>query len=172
MGKMRTAFGLGRADQRLIVEAAVALLVARLRSALPFRIVARQLGGIVAPHMTPTIPKLVPTPASRPVPNSDEDAIQAVRWAIRMTAPSMPFRAVCLQQAIAARAMLDRRGIASVLHLGVSSAAGSPKNAALEAHAWLDAGGLWVTGYPVDPALTEVGRFVRRPGERSASARG
>ncbi|WP_416366352.1 lasso peptide biosynthesis B2 protein [Sphingomonas aurantiaca] len=31
----------------------------------------------------------------------------------------MPFRTLCLQQAIAARTMLARRGIDSVLHLGV-----------------------------------------------------
>ena len=46
--------------------------------------------------------------------------------------------------------------IGNVLHLGVRD----PTGMALEAHAWLDAGGLNVTGYPVDPALTEVARFV------------
>jgi len=50
----------------------------------------------------------------------------------------------------------ERRGIDSVLHLGVRD----PTRTGLEAHAWLDAGGLNVTGYPVDPALTEVARFV------------
>lgn len=71
----------------------------------------------------------------------------------------MPFRTACLQQAIAARAMLRRRGIGSVLRLGV----GDPSGALLEAHAWLDAGALAVTGYPVDRALTEVGCFVCEP---------
>lgn len=52
--------------------------------------------------------------------------------------------------------MLERRGIGSVLHLGVRD----PIWGALKAHAWLDAGGLNVTGYPVDPALTKGGRFV------------
>jgi len=68
----------------------------------------------------------------------------------------MPFRVLYLQQAIAARAMLAQREIESVLHLGVRD----PTGTALEAHAWLDAGGLNVPGYPIDPAPTEVGRFV------------
>ncbi|TCQ02327.1 hypothetical protein [Sphingomonas sp. PP-CC-3A-396] len=41
--KLLTASGLTRVDQRLIVGASAALLVARLRSLLPFRILARQL---------------------------------------------------------------------------------------------------------------------------------
>lgn len=82
--------------------------------------------------------------------------IFAVRWAIGAVAPWLPFRTLCLQQAIAARAMLERRRIDSVLHLGVRDRTGT----ALEAQARLDADGLNVTGYPVDPALTEVGRFV------------
>ncbi|WP_156359781.1 lasso peptide biosynthesis B2 protein [Sphingomonas sp. Leaf28] len=73
-----------------------------------------------------------------------------------MVAPWMPFRTLCLQQAIAARTMLARRGINSVLHLGVRD----PTDTALETHAWLDVGGLNVTGYPIDPALIEVGHFV------------
>ncbi len=82
--------------------------------------------------------------------------IFAICWAIGAVAPWLPFRTLCLQQAIAARAMLERRGIDSVLHLGVRD----PTGTALEAHAWPDAGGLNVTGYPVNPALTKVARFV------------
>src|ERR1700728_1626876 len=47
------------------------------------------------------------------------------------TALSLPFKAVCLPQAMAARVMLKRRGVASVMHFG--AARGRDK---LDAHAW------------------------------------
>jgi hypothetical protein len=65
----------------------------------------------------------------------------------------MPFRALCLQQALAAHAMLRRRGIASVIHFGTARAG----QGLADGHAWLDAAGVRVTGYPLDPALTELG---------------
>lgn len=145
--KLHTASRMSRVDQRLVVEAIAALLAARVRSVLPFKLLTRHLGGIVAPH-TPAPPALL----SR----TDEEMVLAISWSVGAVVPWMPFRTLCLQQAIAARAMLARRGIGSVLHLGVQGLTG----AKLEAHAWLDAGGLAVTGYPVDPALAEVGRFI------------
>ncbi|MEG3162563.1 lasso peptide biosynthesis B2 protein [Sphingomonas sp. LB2R24] len=159
--KLRTASGMTRADRRLIVEAIAALLVARRRSLLPFEVLARHLGGIVAPHSRTRAPASASAPAPAPVlpaplSQAEADMIFAIRWSIGAVAPWLPFRTLCLQQAIAARAMLERRGIGSVLHLGVRD----PTGTTLDAHAWLDAGGLNVTGYPVDPALTEVGRFV------------
>ena len=145
----RSLARLPRADRRLIVEAALALLDARLRcTLLPFRTLAQRLGGLVPPYDPPT--------AAVPLSPDVAQAISDIRWSIRSVAPCMPFRALCLQQAIAARTMLRCRGIDSTLHLGV----GDPTGAKLEAHAWLDVGGREVTGYPVDPALAEVGRFV------------
>lgn len=146
--KLRSALRLDGADRRLLAEAAAALLAARLRSGLlPFRALARQLGGL-----------LPPTAAVDPRPLSTDEAaaVRKIRWSIEAAAPWLPFRTVCLQQAIAARAMLARRGIASVLHLGV----GGHGEPSLNAHAWLDAGDLKVTGYPLDPGLVEAGRFV------------
>lgn len=145
--KLATALRLGATERRLVAEAAAALLVARLRSGLvPFARIARDLGGMVVPG-TPS-PPVALSPAER-------EAVFTVRWAIGAVAPWMPFRSLCLQQALAGRAMLDRRGIGSVLHLGVD-----PSRPRLTAHAWLDAGGLQVTGYPLDATLAEVGRFV------------
>ncbi len=45
--------------------------------------------------------------------------IFAIRWAIGAFASWLPFRTLCLQQAIVACTMLEPRGIGSVLHLGV-----------------------------------------------------
>jgi hypothetical protein len=150
--RLVTAVRLSRADRRLLAEAAAALLAARQRGKQPFRALAAELGGLVAPG-TPHAPSasLLPDQAR---------AVSRVRWAIGIIAPWMPFRARCLQQAIAARTMLARRGIGSVLHLGVGEKAGSGSGSGLIAHAWLDAGGIKVTGYPVDPVLVEAGRFV------------
>lgn len=144
--KLRSAARLGGSDRRLVAEAIVALVSARVRSALPFRRLAARMGGMVAPH--------VPAPALG-LDAEAERVVRKIRWAIGAVAPWMPFRALCLQQAIAARMMLTRRGIGSVLHLGVDTSTPT-----MTAHAWLEAGALKVTGYPVDPALIEVARFV------------
>lgn len=146
--KLRSALRMSPSHRRLIAEAVGALLVARVWSALPFRTLARRLGGLSSPQTTAA--------TTGPLSPDQVAQVRAIRWAVGAAAPWLPFRTLCLQQAIAARAMLRRRGIASVLHLGV----GDPTGSKLEAHAWLDAGGLQVTGYPVDPAHAEVGRFV------------
>ena len=146
--KLRSAARLDAADRRLVVEAVAALLSARLRSGLlPFRELARQLGGLRPPEMGGD---------PRPLAAHEAAAVRKIRWAIEAAAPWLPFRTVCLQQAIAARTMLARRGIVSVLHLGV----GGHGEPSLNAHAWLDAGDLKVTGYPLDPGLVEAGRFI------------
>lgn len=147
--KLGTALKLGAGDRRLVAEAIVALVVARARTLLPFRVLARRLGGMVPPPAVPAV-------ASSPAP-AERQAIHDIRWAVTAVAPWLPFRSLCLQQAIAARTMLARRGIGSVLHMGVDRS----KPAGLEAHAWLDAGDMPVTGYPVEATMIEVGRFTR-----------
>jgi hypothetical protein len=79
-----------------------------------------------------------------------------IGWAVTRAARVVPFRAVCLPQAIAARLMLDRRRLSSVLRLGAGKGSQKP----LDAHAWLDAAGVHVTGYPIPPGLAEVACFV------------
>ena len=147
-GKLATAARLGGADRRLMLEAATALIAARRTSARPFRDLATRLGGLAAPGTAPA--------NIAALSRAERDVVHRVRWAVAAVASWLPLRTRCLQQAIAARAMLERRGIGSVLHLGV----GDPTGVKLEAHAWLDTDGIEVTGYPVDPALHEAGRFV------------
>jgi hypothetical protein len=81
---------------------------------------------------------------------------EEVGWAVTRAALYLPFKAVCLPQAMAARVMLTRRGIASVLHFGAAKSEGRP----LDAHAWLDAAGVEVTGYPVGRGFAEIACFV------------
>jgi hypothetical protein len=65
---------------------------------------------------------------------------QRVGWAVRETSRVVP-RASCLTQALAAQAMLGRRGLPARLHLGVARPDGD-----FEAHAWLESDGAVVVG--------------------------
>ena len=87
---------------------------------------------------------------NRPV---ERQAALDVGWAVTRIATYFPLSAKCLAQALTARAMLRRRGIASIMHVGVARS----EEAAFEAHAWLEAAGVEVTGYPVPPHLREIG---------------
>ena len=70
------------------------------------------------------------------------DTVARVRAAVG--AASRRLRgSTCLVQALAAEAMLRRRGIASTLHIGVRPPAA---DTALDAHAWLEAAGAVVVG--------------------------
>lgn len=59
---------------------------------------------------------------------------------VRRVAGLLPWHPVCLPQALAARAMLRRRGIRPELHLGIAGV--SP----LAAHAWVSVDGAVVLG--------------------------
>jgi hypothetical protein len=134
----------------LTVEAVLWLLIARLGLIfVPFPILARRWGAFVPPA----------GPQIKTQADASADAVhqaQEIGWAVTRSARYVPFRAVCLPQAMAARVMLKRRGIASVMHFG----AGRGEEKPLEAHAWLDAAGVEVTGYPVPENMAEIGRFV------------
>jgi hypothetical protein len=126
------------------------LWLARARLSLffvPFNTLAARFGAVTPPALDTGIAPLLAEPI--------QEEVRRVGWAVTRAARYVPFRAVCLPQAIAAKAMLSRRGIASVMHFGVAK---TP--AELKAHAWLDAGRIEVTGYPVEAGFVEVARFV------------
>jgi hypothetical protein len=64
--------------------------------------------------------------------------IGKVRWAITAVAVRFP-SATCLVQALAADAILRRRGLAPELHIGVRADANSARR--IEAHAWVECNG-------------------------------
>jgi len=135
----------------LVIEAATWLLLARLALVLiPFPKLARRLGTFVPPN------------DARAVQAKSKGAQQSVRlaeevgWAVTRAARYVPFKAVCLPQAMAARIMLKRRGVASVLRFGAARGESKP----FDAHAWLDAAGVEVTGYPVANTFSEIACFV------------
>lgn len=138
-------------ERALLAEAAWRLASARIALALfPFRRIAAGIGTFV--------PVADPRIAERGAAGTPEQARTAreVGWAVTRAANHVPFRAVCLPQAMAAHAMLRRRGIASAMHFGARRGSDKP----LDAHAWLDAAGVEVTGYPVEASQTEIGCFV------------
>jgi hypothetical protein len=58
-----------------------------------------------------------------------------------------PWRSKCLEQALAGRIMLGRRGIASSIHLGLDRKAGATSmSQGMDAHAWLVVGDQVVMG--------------------------
>lgn len=135
----------------LVVEAVAWLLLARLALiVIPFPRLARHLGTFV----TPTVARALQTKSKRS--QDDTRRAEEVGWAVTRSARYVPFKAVCLPQAMAARVMLKRRGVASVLHFGAAKGQDKP----LDAHAWLDAAGVEVTGYPVANNFAEIACFV------------
>ena len=141
----------GHRRRLLVTEAVVCLLLARLALIfIPFPRLARHLGKFV----TPNDARVLRTRSER----SEEHARLAedIGWAVTRAARHVPFKAVCLPQAMAARVMLKRRGVSSVLHFGAGRGLDKP----LDAHAWLDAAGVEVTGYPVAKNFAEIACFV------------
>jgi hypothetical protein len=152
VGRKLRRFGqIGGRRRGLVIEAAVWLLLARLALlAVPFPKLARRLGAFVPPTDERVIF------AGRDGSAQDARLAQEIGWATVRAARHVPFRAVCLPQAMAARIMLRRRGVASVLHFGAAKGKDKP----IDAHAWLDAAGVEVTGYPVAAQFAEIACFV------------
>ncbi len=62
------------------------------------------------------------------------DIVERIRWAVLTVARYGPLSFVCFPQALAAHAMLRRRGISSIMHYGVRRSA----DRKLRAHTWLE----------------------------------
>jgi len=144
----------GEVDNRrraLLPEAVTCLFAARLALVfIPFPRLARHLGTFVPP--TDARAAQAATEAAPDQVKLAED----IGWAVTRAARYVPFKAVCLPQAMAARVMLKRRGVQSVMHFGAAKGKEKP----LDAHAWLDAAGVEVTGYPVAENFAEIACFV------------
>ena len=107
-----------------LLEAFAALLTARCALALlPVRWIFRWLESPVRA-----------APASAIAHADSSDSIERIRWAVLTVARYGPLSFVCFPQALAAHAMLRRRGIASIMHYGVRRSA----DRQLRAHTWLE----------------------------------
>ena len=136
--KLRSFLRLATVDQRMIAEAAWWLGVSRLAIwLLPFR------------RLAPWLSRMPETP------DCDRDLVRRVRRAVTVAARNMPRRPMCLPRAIAAKAMLARRGCGSAFHIG----AGRDPGGGLALHAWLVAGGEVVVGGAGAAHVKSVARF-------------
>ena len=136
--KLKTFLGMSGADRLLVCEAIVMLGMARfIVITVPFRLVAPWLSR--APHTK----------------SCDEALLLRVRQAVTTAARNVPWNAVCLPQAMAAKAMLARHGCGSSFHLGADLNA----QGKLTAHAWLVAGGTVVVGAAGIRCVTPLARF-------------
>jgi hypothetical protein len=152
MNKLVTLASLSAARRDLIVEASGWLVLAWIAlRVLPFRQVVARLGDQVSPDEAAA--RIGRSGADR-----ERALAQDIGWAVTRVAAHVPFRAVCLQRAVAAKMMLRRRGIRSVLYLGVAN--DSPRGGQLSAHAWVDAANTAVTDRPVATAFTELTCFM------------
>jgi hypothetical protein len=138
----------------LLLEALAWLLVLRLAiDNLPFRLIAARIGTCVKPADDRVRQILNRPPDPRAVLLA-----RKIGWAIACSARKLPFSTACLHQAVAARRMLNRRHVATVLHLGASRQNGLCEP--LRAHAWLEAAGAEVTGYPSAREFVAIASFV------------
>ena len=120
MSRLREFLALPPADRRCLLEAAGWLGLARLALLLlPFRRVAPYLGRQMAQS-----------------PAAPVDLLNRLAWAVATVSRHLPWDCFCLAQALAAKAMLQRRGVPSTLYLGLAKDGESQ----LQAHAWLPCG--------------------------------
>jgi hypothetical protein len=122
----------------LLLESALALGAARLLVLLvPFRRYSRSMG------------KDAESPEA-----AAPEVVHRVSRALESVSRHVPWRSKCLEQALAAKAMLRRRGISNTLYVAVA------REVALEAHAWVRSGDVCVTGQAEFDRYTVVARFA------------
>lgn len=131
MGRLGKFTALSPAERRLFVGTAMLLAAVRVGLwVLPFRSVHRALSAL----------------GNRPrTRGRGEPPVERIVWAVGAAAQLVP-RATCLVRALAAQALLARRGYASQLRLGVSGGSGR----SFEAHAWIEQDGRVLIGGPVE----------------------
>jgi hypothetical protein len=129
-------------ERRLLIEAALLLLVARgALKMLPFKTIVRW----VSRH----------APDRTCGEDTARTLVGRVRWAVEAGARNGPGRAACFPQAIAAHLLLARRGARSTIYYGVAKTAAGE----LEAHVWVRAGSLAVVGCAAAPRFTLMTTF-------------
>ena len=122
----------------LLLESALLLAAARLLVlVVPFRVYSRAMGRA---GESPDAPA--------------SSTVHRVSRAIESVSGHVPWRCQCLEQALAAKAMLRGRGISNTLYVAVA------RDVALEAHAWVRSGNVCVTGQAEFERYTVVARFA------------
>ncbi len=148
LAKLNKLRRLGWGDRLLLAEAAVSLTAARLAVlVVPFRWIAPRLGR---------------TMASSPMEDpADPELPRRIGWAVGAASRHLPWRSRCLAEAIAGKAMLRRRAVASTLYLGLAKG----ERANLESHAWLRCGSRVVIGERASGGFAVIASFAEPPAE-------
>jgi hypothetical protein len=137
--KLGTFLRMPGEERRFVCEAVLVLGLARvLVITVPFRRLVPWLARVPETHFP-----------------CHQSLVLQVRRAVTIATRNVPWNAVCLPQAMAAKAMLARRGCGSSFHLG----AGFAQEGKLIAHAWLVAGGTVVVGAAGMSSVTPLARF-------------
>jgi hypothetical protein len=144
--KLRTFARLPGETRTLIIEACLALALGALLAEMPLRWYARWLGARDTEHPAEAHDALT------------SERVRQIGWAIRLIAGRVPFRSNCLPQAIAARALLGRRGLPITIYFGAAFT--SPAGEALKAHAWSRSGAVTLTGSKPRRQFHIVARFT------------
>jgi hypothetical protein len=130
----------------LALEAVLALVHARAVTLLPARVYTRGFGTIGNPP---------------PEDSVCPDLAREIGGMVASVAEAMPFRAVCLQQALATSRMLRRRNLRATVCLGVTRDARrpEPESRSMAAHAWVEVGSQVVNGGAKLDSYAIVARF-------------
>ena len=143
MNKIRKFLALDATAKRTFLEAiAYLVLTSVLVKLFPFRWIAPYIGE----HMEESVATLDTRSAG---------LARLIKQSIRWGSIALPWRPLCLPQAIAAKLMLRRAGIGSTLYMGVKTQ--TTDN--LRAHAWLRVGQITVTGEREKLEFVMVARF-------------
>lgn len=135
----RKVLHLPAAERRLLVEAALLLE-------------ATKLGMWLLPFETPRR-LLARMPGARHAARAE-----GVARAVEAASRGAPGVKTCLAQALAAQAMLARRGCPALLHIGVTKG----EQGRLQAHAWVESEGEAVLGAPKPGRYTTLASFKAR----------
>ena len=100
---------------------------------------------------------------------ADLDAAREVRGAVHAISRRLPSRPTCLVRAVTAHRMLRSRGVASTVVLSVAADADRDE---VQAHAWLEAAGMVVTGRDEQAKFTPIYRIGQSRTVAAAEGRG
>lgn len=150
MRRLRKFAALPPVDRRLTVEAAAWLVLALgLMALLPFRRIAGWFGKAVDGD----------APLAGLADGQSQAEARRIGRAVERAVRHLPLNARCLPQAIAAKAMLHRRGIAATMHFGMRLS-NDGTGSRMEAHAWVTVGETGVVGVPASAGFTVLARFT------------
>ena len=136
--QLQRASRLDRLDWLLLAKATVALARARL---------------LLARQSFPEALRFGAVPVDLSAVESEGGKII---WAVRSAARRVPFRAMCIEQGIAAQRLLRHAGIDARLHYGARPGSGSEP---LMAHVWVSVNGKILIGGDEAANFAEIGAF-------------